>query len=106
MPPGIAVKELLAVMRNSAAAKGEKTDYYDLPDPGAGDVRVIKRLNEALAEDPNADMPEGYKKVADKEIEIVYEVPEVLPISENQRMVLELLDEVMAKRLGFHMLEP
>lgn len=33
-------------------------------------------------------------------------VPESLPYSESQKMVIEILDDLLAKSFGFHFLEP
>ena len=66
--------------RNATAERGDKTAVYDHPDPGAGDLAVIKSLNEELAVDKEAQMPEGYKKIIDKELDIEYKIPENVAI--------------------------
>jgi hypothetical protein len=106
MPAGVAVKTLLLSMRDAAAEKGERTDAYDQPDPGAGDVRVIKRLDEALANDEDTELPEGYKRVLEKDVDVAYTVPDSLPLTDDKRLVLEVLDDIMSEKLGFHILEP
>jgi len=43
---------------------------YTNPDPGSGDKDVIKSLNAALRENPDTPMPEGYRRILEKDIDI------------------------------------
>jgi hypothetical protein len=93
---------LLALMRQFTAAareRGYNTVIYEEPDPGAGDREVVRHLNDALAEDPETQLPPGYKRVIEKEIELVYSIPEeaVPSIPEPTRDCLEILDDVLSQ---------
>ena len=106
LPPAIAVKSFFDFCRTASAERGVSTKFYDEPDPGVGDREVVKKLNLLLEKDPNTVLPEGYKRVMENEIEIVYEVPDSLKIQESMVYSIWTLDGILAKALGFHFLEP
>jgi len=56
--------------------------------------------------DPNFVIPEGYSKVPEKEVVDVYQLPESLPVPESQRVAIEVLDDILSSKFGFHFLEP
>lgn len=104
-PPAISLKILFEHFRTASVEKGILTKFYDEPDPGVGDKEVVKKLNLLLEKDPSMLLPEGFRKIIEKEIEIVYKVPEI-GLTENMSVVLNVLDEILAKCLGVHLLEP
>ncbi|CAG9312103.1 unnamed protein product [Blepharisma stoltei] len=104
--PVVSVKTLFDHFRRSSSDKGVSTRFYDEPDPGVGDRDVIKRLNVLLQKDPNTPLPDGYKRVTEKDVEIVYEVPEALQLPESKNVVLGLMDDLISGLFGTHILEP
>jgi hypothetical protein len=68
LPLGFCVLAMIYHFRNFLYDIGRETLMFDEPDPGVGDRDVVRELNEALATDPDIEMPEGYKKVVEREI--------------------------------------
>ena len=66
---------------------------------------MLLLLNEKLKQNPNFPIPHGYKKVTDVIIEDSYHVPDQLGMSESEKISMELLDEVLLKAAGLHILE-
>lgn len=106
LSPVISVKRLFDIFRKSVGSKGIGAKFYDEPDPGVGDREVVKRLNLMLEKDPNSELPEGYKKVVENDIEIRHEVPQFDGVSESQMIGVAVLDGLMEKLFGVHILEP
>ena len=104
LPAAVSLKALFEHFKKSE--NGISAKFYDEPDPGLGDKDVVKKLNLLLQKDPNTPMPEGYKKVLEKEIQVKYNVPDELGIPENQKVPILVLDELLNKALGVHILEP
>ncbi len=73
---------------------------------GVLDNKMIMELNKRLAKDPNFQLPEGYQKVSEKEIENKYTIPAYFNIKESKRVAIETLDGIMFQALGIHLLEP
>lgn len=111
-PPFVAVNALFELFHaHSTAAvlgpdKAIPLKYYEEPDPGVGDREIVRKLNLLLAKDPSVQLPEGYRKVTDKELEVQWTLPEALVLPEGTRTVLGVLDEVVLAALQVHMLEP
>ncbi|OMJ93856.1 hypothetical protein SteCoe_3045 [Stentor coeruleus] len=104
--PVIAVKSLFEYFRKSSSEKGVLTKFYDEPDPGVGDREIVKRLNLLLEKDPNTELPEGYKKIVENEVDVVYCVPEFMKVGESYEISLGILDDLLTKIHGIHVLEP
>ena len=105
LPPGFSIKSLVEHFRKFAQLHSFNTYHYDNLDPGGGERAIIAKLNEELKNDPEAPLPEGYKKVEEKDIEVVYAVPKGLNMSQKQIDCLEILDDILSTKL-FHILEP
>ena len=106
MPAVVSVKQLIMYMRDNLKQRKLSTEIFDEPDPGVGDKDVVKKLNKLLASDPETQLPEGYKRVTDKDIEVAFKIPEFLEVKESFKTSFELLDEVFNSALGFHLIEP
>ncbi|OMJ70384.1 hypothetical protein SteCoe_31656 [Stentor coeruleus] len=106
LPPVISVKLLLDQIQSSIKSKGISTEIFDEPDPGTGDKDVVKSLNKLLAKDPNTLMPDGYKRIQDKEIQIVFCVPECLDLEHSYKSSIEILDSLLFSKFGVRILEP
>lgn len=57
-----------------------------------------------MTEDPNYQVPSGFKKVQQILVEDNFGVPEVLNFKESEKIALELLDELFSKSVGVHIL--
>ena len=106
LPPAVSLKFLFEYFRKLSTGKGISRKFYDEPDPGVGDKEVVKRLNLLLEKDPETPIPEGFKKIVENDIELVYDVPSSLGISESQSVGISILDGILEKCLGIHILEP
>ena len=106
LSPAVSVKMLFDIFRKSSAEKGVSTKFYDEPDPGVGDRDVVKRLNILLEKDENIPLPEGYKKVVEKDIELVYGIPEIFGFEESKKIGISIVDDLLDKLFGIHLLEP
>lgn len=66
---------------------------------------MLALLNEKLQQNPNFPIPHGYKKVQEIIIEDSYLVPEQLGMSDSEKISMELLDEILLKAAGLHILQ-
>jgi hypothetical protein len=105
LPPVVSIKLFIDFMREQVRAKGMSTELFDEPDPGTGDKDVVRSLNKLLAKDPNTQLPEGYKKITDKDLKVTFKVPKELKIPKAFKISVEILDTVLEK-IGIHILEP
>lgn len=105
LPPVVSVKLLLEYMRNSLYSKNFSTEIFDEPDPGTGDKDVVRSLNKLLSKDPNTNIPDGYKKIADKDLLILFVVPSCLNLPQSYVNCIEILDSIF-NSIGIHILEP
>ena len=46
--------------------------------------------------------PEGYKKITETDVEILYKVPEMLDINESQVVSINILDNLLSSLFSFH----
>ena len=105
LPPVVSVKLLLDYMRNYLKSKNISTEVFDEPDPGKGDKDVVKSLNKLLLKDPNTPMPEGYKRITDKDLRIFYTVPDCLGMPASYKNSIEILDSILSN-IGIRIIEP
>ena len=73
---------------------------------GLGDKDVIKTLNQRLEVDPNTEMPSGYKRITQREIDLVFTPPASLNLPTSTTVVLGVLDDLLNKLFRVHILEP
>ena len=105
LPPVVSLKLLLDFMRNFLRGSNISTEIFDEADPGTGDKDVVRSLNKLLAKDPNTPMPEGYKRVMDRDLKIIYGLPQLLAIPESFQYAIETLDSILG-RIGIRIIEP
>ena len=55
---------------------------------------------------PDHNLPEGFRKVIEKEIDYEYQLPVELGIPEKFKVCYELMDEIVSNILDVHMIEP
>jgi hypothetical protein len=105
-PAAVLVKELVRHIRACLKAGGQSTEVIDESDTGTGDRDVVRRLNELLKSDADVQMPENYVRVVEKDIAVEFAVPSWASQSESTNSVLEVLDDILFKAIGTHLLEP
>ena len=67
---------------------------------------MLAELNRKISNDPNFKLPEGYTKIVDKEVLSNYKIPDFIPMKQSQRIVIEVLDQLLFDKFGFHFIEP
>lgn len=104
------VKSLeLYVEKMGQAMKKKKANTIMYDDPEAtsiSDPDLLQALNKKISEDPNYPVPEGYMKKKEKNLVYSYGAPTYFPLSEAQKDSMEILDELIFEKCGFHFLEP
>lgn len=104
------IKTLLSRFETATASRGESTVLYTDPEAAAlltEDKEILRELNAMVEKSPNYPLPEGYRKVQEKEIKYVYNVNETLLKSkESIKIAVGIFDEILAKSMGIHFLEP
>lgn len=106
LPSAALVKALVLHIRAHCKAKGISTDCIDEGDLGSGDRDIIRKLNRMLQDDPETQLPENYMRIVEKDVVLVYCIPESVGIQESTRIALEVLDEIIFRAVDTHLLEP
>jgi len=104
------VKELKEKFRQADFEKvGEEgTMIYTDPDTAGlfpSDKVLIKELTKKVNDDPEFIIPEGYKKVTEKDVTISYSL-QCIPANENAKICAELLDSIIFDEFSIHFIEP
>ena len=102
------VKSLLARFAATASSRGESTVLYTDPEAAAllgEDQELLRQLNAMIEKSPNYPLPEGFKKVQEKEIRYVHQLC-AFSSAPGLRIAVEILDEVLNSALGLHFVEP
>lgn len=106
-PPVECLHAFLRKLEKAEKAKGGSTILFEDPDATSiGDSTLLNALNKKIKEDPNYPIPEGYKKVKEKDIIYDYKLPDYIPIDPAKKFCMELLDDLINKQFEFHFLEP
>lgn len=104
-----AVNALIKHFENAARKRGEATTIYTDPEAATlakAEQKLVKELNAMVKRRPNYPLPEGFKKMQYKDVECTYELSAKFGVEESLKVAVEILDEVMAKALGTHFVEP
>lgn len=86
---------LLRTFEEATRARGYSTVLYEDPDAtSVADGKLIKALNEKLAQQPSYPIPEGFVKQLEKTPVYEYRVPEMVrgKAKESKVVALEVLD--------------
>lgn len=106
-PPVECLHSFLRKLEKGQKDKGASTILFEDPDATTvGDATLLNALNKKIKEDPNYPVPEGYKKVTERDIVYDYKLPEYIPIAKNKRIAMEILDDILFDKLQIHFLEP
>ena len=77
--------------------------YFEDPNFGYGDRDVAKAINAKLLKDPEFPIPENYKKYKELNLSVCYKA---VLCKDSQKIVVELIDEILWQGLGVHFLMP
>ena len=104
------IKNLINQFETASSMRGENILLFTDPEASTlttKDQDMLQQLNAMIEKSPNYPLPEGYKKVQEKDIFYGYEMknPDFLAV-ENIKISAEILDEIILKRMGIHFLEP
>ena len=69
-----------------------------------GDPQLLKQLQQHVNDDPDYQLPPGFIKYKQPAVTNSYKAPEEK--TDNERMVIELLDDIFKDTIGIHMLDP
>jgi hypothetical protein len=99
---------LLALMDQfmKSPSKVVPGSYYKEFDYGVGDREIIQTLNKRLLNEPNIEMPEGYRKVQEKDLKVEFKIPKQINIKKSVKVALELLDSLLFQSFQVHLLSP
>ena len=67
---------------------------------------VIEKFDQKLRKNSGFELPSGFSKLLSKEIQVFYSIPGILQLSESQKIVVQIIDEILYSSLKFHILEP
>ncbi len=106
-----AVRTLLAAFAAAAPHIGESGVLYTDPEAAtllSEDQELLRELNTMIEKSPNYPLPEGYKKVQEKEIRYVHRLgsSRVFNSYPSIKVAVEILDEILDQALGMHFVEP
>ena len=103
------VKAFVKHFQEATAYKGESVILYTDPNTTAmGDKDLLKELNKIVRVDSNYPVPEGYRKITEKEINFAYELKGKASsfVKESMKISVEILDELIEFSFsGSHILE-
>ena len=101
MPIYLPVQELFNHFRDAEAKQGKNTALFDDPDStDPGDKDLNKFLNDNIKENPEYPLPEAYRKVYEKHLEIDFKLPSSLIIDDKIKISTDIIDEILFKNFG------
>lgn len=97
---------LLRHMRTVTAARKQSTALFDDPDSQYfAQQDIVRALNAKLTANPDAALPEGFKRVPTTDVSFSYALSRALPVPESHRICYELVHD-MLRGIGLHLIEP
>ncbi|KAL4496244.1 hypothetical protein ABPG72_012981 [Tetrahymena utriculariae] len=109
LPLSASLQKVFDHMREITKKKGQSTAFFDDYDNlFFGETEVIKQFNKKLEENPDYPLPQGYKKVKEKEIKFEYALdPQgILPMKESFKYAYLVLNDLFQEQLKFSIIEP
>ena len=107
LPPVVSIASLVHKLEEATERRNESLILFEDPDASAlGDRELVKELNKTIEARPDYPLPEGYKKISQREIVYQYVIPSEWGLEEGRHICLELLDEICSHVIGFHFIEP
>lgn len=106
-PPAKLTEKLLNHIREAAKQRGENTALFDNPRLSSlADGEVLKKLSAMVDSNPEFQLPEGYKKVEEKHVREIHGIKEDFEIGESTRVCAGVMDDLLEKLFGGHIIEP
>lgn len=108
-PPIASLQALVDTFEQATRDRGKSTAIYEDPDTSNfADRELIHALEEKCLEDPSYPVPEGFRKVIEKQPVFSFAIPDCAKslLSEGQVIATELMDEILFDAIGEHFLEP
>ena len=109
LPSVESLRALVKQFEEATRGRGRSTALYDDPDQsGFADRELVAALDQKLKDDPTYPVPEGFRKVTEKEPIYEYKLPDCAAaiLTEGQVLVTEVVDGILFGALGIHFLEP
>ena len=107
LPPVASIEALVQMFSTATQKRKESLILFEDPDASAiGDRELVKELNKIIETRPDYPLPEGYRRVSQREIIYKYLIPQEWGLEEDKHICLELLDEICNNIIGFHFIEP
>ncbi|KAL4446642.1 hypothetical protein ABPG74_005580 [Tetrahymena malaccensis] len=109
LPLSASLQKVFDHMREITKKKGQSTALFDDYDNlFFGETEVIKQFNKKLEENPDYPLPQGYKKVKEKEIKFEYALDPkgILPMKESFKYAYLVLNDLFQEQLKFSIIEP
>ncbi|EAR92754.2 hypothetical protein TTHERM_00322980 (macronuclear) [Tetrahymena thermophila SB210] len=107
LPISYSIEKLIEYMKSITRKQGHSTNIFEDPDKiNYEEFQMKQELNKQLKQNPNTELPEGYKKVQEKELAFKYQVPQELMLPQGMKYGYEILNEIFIQALGFTLIEP
>lgn len=106
LAPAVSAMMLFRLFREHWQHSGRTLALFDAPYLLRGDREKLVRLNEQLMRNKDMELPEGYSRTTRTEVEMRFDLPVESGLKENFRIAMEVLDEVLVRGVGMHLLEP
>lgn len=107
LQPASIVEKLLDHFKQAAKRRGVKTLLYDNPHATAlADPDVIKQLTNMCNNNPDFQVPDGYKKLNERHVKQSYLIRDYFKMPEVRKICTEVLDEILFSSCGAHIIEP
>ena len=104
MPIYIPVQKLFNHFRDAEVKQGKSIILYDDPDStDPGDKDLNKLMNENIKQNPEYPLPEAYRKVYEKNLEVNFILPKPLTIDEKYKISMDIIDEILFKNFGYNL---
>ena len=103
------LQELIKQFEQATRERGKNTAIYEDPDTSNfTDKELIGALEEKCNDDPNFIVPEGFRKILEKQPCFKFEVPQMAKeiLGETKSIATEIMDEIVFSAIGTHFLEP
>ena len=105
--PSVFLPMMFNYLKNQSLASIKPLFQRLFEDPHAssiGDPQLLKQLQKHVNEDPNYQLPHGFIKYKQPAVVNSYKAPEEK--TDNEKMVIELLDDIFKDTIGIHLLDP
>ena len=106
LPPSVSVLSFFDLIQSHWKALEKPLTLFDPPYLLHGDREAVLQLNRQLARNPAMDLPEGFKRTTNKEIELRFDLAEETGVKESYRVALATINDVLWEAVEVRLLEP